>query len=99
MNKHKIEVGSEWVDSEMPDTFMKVIYACEYGFIIEWADGSRGLRSDGEIKGQFKPKPVERVVWMNIYNGYVLTYPTKEMADSHACSSRLFCQRVVIKDT
>lgn len=97
MNSNEIKVGSEWVANHCNGK-VTVKYIGEHKVFIKWSDSSEGERRIDEFLEDFKPKPVERVVWLNIYNGYVLTYPTKEMANSHAYSNRLFCQRVVIKD-
>lgn len=94
----EIKVGSEWV-SESGSGVATVKYVGEHKVFIKWnEDGSEGERFKELFLKNFKPAPVRRTVWLNVYGKDVGVYECKKSADEEAADGLLFQQEVELID-
>lgn len=94
----EIKVGSEWV-SENGNGAATVKYVGEHKVFIKWnEDGSEGERYISLFLKHFKPAPVRRTVWLNVYEDDVTRHYTKEDADAIKVTGLLYQQEVDLID-
>lgn len=94
---NEIKVGSEWIDRSSGER-AKVDYVGA-AFVILTVEGGfeRSMHLSAFIT-EYKPAPVRRTVWLNVYEDDVTRHSTKNGADWMATDALLWQQEVELID-
>lgn len=92
----EIKVGSEWVSENGEGAKVDYVGAA---FAVLIIDGilERAIHLSDFIK-EYKPAPIRRTVWLNVYNDMVVAHNTKDKADILKSINVLFQQEVELID-
>lgn len=92
----EIKVGSEWVSENGERAKVDYVGAA---FAVLIIDGilERAIHLSDFIK-EYKPAPVRRTVWLNVYKHNCLVHYSKESADKYKYDVCLFQQEVELID-
>ena len=87
----EIKVGSEWIDCSNGER-AKVDYVGA-AFAVLIVDGifERAIHLSDFIK-EYKPAPVRRTVWLNVYSKHTIIHDTKQDADQSIGGSLVWQQ-------
>lgn len=94
----EIKVGSEWVLKTNDNRRCKILYVGKKVLFAEWREGNEDRYKISDFLEFYKPAPVRRTVWLNVYDGYADCYNSENRADSSICSGLLFQQEVELID-
>lgn len=92
----EIKVGSKWVS--YTDNKLTILAIDGDYLFVKYDSGENGLVSEKDLKSFYKPSPVRRTVWLNVYDYGTHAYPTKEDADNLAREDILWQQEVELID-
>lgn len=94
----EIKVGSEWVFKDNCTVTCKILFVGNTKLFAERDNGIEFMREIKSFLKYYNPAPVRRTVWLNVYEGYVLSYNSKQSADLKMSNAVLFQQEVELID-
>ena len=93
----EIKVGSEWIDCSNGERAKVDYVGAAFAALIVDGIFERAIHLSDFIK-EYKPAPVRRTVWLNVYETYAECHNDKRRADRFNASSLLWQQEVELID-
>lgn len=93
---NEIKVGSEWVNSS--GAKVKILSIGEEKVFVNYQGLGETIVDNLFLKTFYKPAPVRRTVWLNVYEDDVTRHSTKNGADWMATDALLWQQEVDLID-
>lgn len=92
----EIKVGSKWISNT--DNKLTILAIDEGYLFVKYDSGENGLVSEKDLKSFYKPAPVRRTVWLNVYEDEVQCYNSENKADNNIGYGLLWQQEVELID-
>lgn len=93
---NEIKVGSEWVNEG--GRRFNVLFVGEFSALAQWDNKKEFNPLLVEFGSRYKPAPVRRTVWLNVYEDEVQCYNSKNKADNNIGYGLLYQQEVELID-